>query len=158
MDSHGNSCDPQSRAVGATYPPPPLPAPLYSGRQPHPATGLVVQMLVPISGNLTWADGFSGRRLVSFQQLVKMGFTCPDVGEQTPVSLGGGAGVCSANALGVTLAGPGEDKPALGMKWLLHQQLCWSCLDRLSLRQVSGDGGRRGGQRGVQGVPLVHNG
>ena len=45
-----------------------------------------------------------------------MGFTCPDVGQVTPVSLGGGAGVCLASALGwgVTLAGPGKDKPVPG--------------------------------------------
>lgn len=47
-------CEVQSRAGGCSPRPPPL----------HPALGLSVQMLVPIAGNLSWADGSPGRRLV----------------------------------------------------------------------------------------------
>lgn len=50
-----DSCELQGRA-GAPASPPPLPLAL-----PH--SGLFIQMLVPISGNLSWADGFLGRTL-----------------------------------------------------------------------------------------------
>lgn len=64
------------------------PRPSY---HPYPLLpGLFVQMLVPISGNLSPTDGFPGRRLALFWRLVKIGFTRPDVVKPTPVSMGGG--------------------------------------------------------------------
>lgn len=74
VGSGRNSSELRSRAwwVVSLLPPPPL------------LPGLFVQMLVPISGNLSWTDGFPGGRLALFLLLVEIGFTCPDVVQPIP--------------------------------------------------------------------------
>lgn len=95
VGSGRNSSEHRSRAWWAVslLPPPPL------------LPGLFVQMLVPISGNLSWTDGFPGGRLALFLLLVEIGFTCPDVVQPIPCPWEG-EGMCLARASRLTLAGP----------------------------------------------------
>ena len=105
MDSGGNSCELQSWAGwAACLPPPP--------RNLLPA--LFVHMLMPISGDLSWTDGFPGRRLALFWRLMKIGFTRPDVVNRTPVSVGGGQTYAWLVHQGSPWQALGEADPSLG--------------------------------------------
>lgn len=105
MDSGGNSCELQSWAGwAACLPPPP--------RNLLPA--LFVQMLMPISSDLSWTDGFLGRRPSSVLEADENQLHPSRCGKPDPCVCGRGADICLASASGVILAGPGGGKPIPG--------------------------------------------